>query len=195
MRRALFLHGLAGTGSEWDSLQGYVPARAPDLRSTGTRDQYVADVVDLIGERPVVLIGQSLGGHTAFLVASRHPELVERLVVIEADPEQDPEAPNRIRQLLQQHPALYGTDVDADEASRAVAEVAARDWWNEWRQIRCPVLIVHGDRGMVSPTVAEKMAATVPNGRQAEVADAGHDLHLEQPEQVGILVNEFLRES
>lgn len=99
----LLLHGLAGHAGEWDTT-------APALRDAGYRvlalDQrghgsserrpedvsraaYVADVVTVIGElglhRPV-LVGQSLGGHTALLTAAARPELPSALVLVEAGP-------------------------------------------------------------------------------------------------------------
>jgi pimeloyl-ACP methyl ester carboxylesterase len=33
----------------------------------------------------VVLVGQSMGAHTAFIAAARYPHLVRRLVMIEGD--------------------------------------------------------------------------------------------------------------
>ncbi|MFE1908010.1 alpha/beta fold hydrolase [Streptomyces gardneri] len=99
----LLLHGLAGHAGEWD-----VTARA--LRDAGHRvlalDQrghgssgrrpedvsraaYVADVVAVVTElglRRPVLMGQSLGGHTALLTAAAHPELPRALVLVEAGP-------------------------------------------------------------------------------------------------------------
>ena len=60
--------------------------RMPDELS---RDAFVDDVAAVIDaaaiERPVVLIGQSMGAHTAFLTAARHPHLVSHLVMIEGD--------------------------------------------------------------------------------------------------------------
>jgi pimeloyl-ACP methyl ester carboxylesterase len=179
---AIFLHGLAGSGAEWDALQPRVPAEAPDLRSYGTRDEYVADVLGLIAGRRVVLIAQSLGGHTAMLVAAQHPELVERLVMIEASPERDPEAPERVRALFEANPDAYGGGVNWDAAVATVAELAMRDWWREWSLIRCPVLVVRGERGELDPAVAERMAASNPNAVVVVVAAAGHDVHLDQPE-------------
>ncbi|MFJ5828252.1 alpha/beta fold hydrolase [Streptomyces sp. NPDC093089] len=99
----MMLHGLAGHAGEWDAgarllrEAGYRVV-ALDQRGHGaserrpgdaSRAAYVADVVAVVGElgleRPV-LVGQSLGGHTAFLTAAAHPGLSRALVLVEAGP-------------------------------------------------------------------------------------------------------------
>lgn len=98
----LLLHGLAGHATEWAQTAAWLSAHhralAPDLRGHGrserhprdvSRDANVADIASWIehfATGPVALIGQSLGGHTAFLVAARRPDLVDKLVVVEAGP-------------------------------------------------------------------------------------------------------------
>jgi pimeloyl-ACP methyl ester carboxylesterase len=191
----LFLHGLAGSGSEWDGLQARIPVRAPDLRAAGTRDEYVADAVALVGTDPVTLIGQSLGGHTAFLVAAQRPDLVERLVVIEASPERDPEAPGRVLEALRANPSPYGTRIDPDAAATALAEIAERDFWSEWARIRCPVLVVRGERGELSRPVAERMCVELQGAPLAEIASAGHDVHLDQPGSLADAIEAFVQGS
>src|SRR3954447_11066859 len=101
-RPVLLLHGLAGHAGEWLSTMRHLYPRCRTLaldqrghgRSTRTpddlsRDAFVDDVAAVIGaavvEQPVVLIGQSMGAHTAFLTAARYPHLVSHLVMIEGD--------------------------------------------------------------------------------------------------------------
>jgi pimeloyl-ACP methyl ester carboxylesterase len=188
----LFLHGLAGRGAEWEGLQERVPAEAPYLRPYGTRAEYVDDVVGLIGERRVALIGQSLGGHTAMLVAARYPELVERLVMIEASPERDVGVAERVRSFFAANPSAYGTVVDPEAAAATVSELERRDWWREWGSIRCPCLVVRGARGALDADVAARMAATNPHASVVVVQDAGHDAHLDQSEAVADAIARFL---
>jgi len=96
----VLLHGLAGHAGEWDTLAQRLSPRyrvvALDQRGHGgserhpkdvSRAAYVADVhavVEQLALRRPVLVGQSLGGHTAMLTASAHPELVRGLVLVEA---------------------------------------------------------------------------------------------------------------
>ncbi|MFH8336506.1 alpha/beta fold hydrolase [Streptomyces sp. AM6-12] len=96
----VLLHGLAGHAGEWDALAGRLSADyrvvAVDQRGHGaserrppdvSRAAYVADVIAVVDQlalqRPV-LVGQSLGGHTAMLTAAAHPGLVRALVLVEA---------------------------------------------------------------------------------------------------------------
>ncbi|MEU9862037.1 alpha/beta hydrolase [Streptomyces sp. NPDC047971] len=100
----VLLHGLAGHAGEWDAVAVRLRADghrvvAVDQRGHGhserfpkdtSRAAYVADVVAVVDrlelERPV-LIGQSLGGHTAMLTAAAHPGLPGGVVLVDAGPE------------------------------------------------------------------------------------------------------------
>lgn len=101
-RRTVFLHGLFGQGRNFTQV---AKALVPDLRSTlvdlpnhgrspwtGSVDYLeVADVVaDFVrttyDDGPVHLVGHSMGGKIAMVLALRHPELLERLVVVDIAP-------------------------------------------------------------------------------------------------------------
>jgi pimeloyl-ACP methyl ester carboxylesterase len=167
-------------------------AEAPDLPVYGTRDEHVAAAVECIARQRVLLIGQSLGGHTAFLVAARHPELVSALVVIEASPDRDTEAPERVRAFFGRQPDPYGWGgVDAEKAAMTMSEIAERDWWDEWARVRCPVLVVRGERGWLPAEGADRMAAALPDARAVTIPGAGHDVHLDQPAALAAEIGRF----
>ncbi|WP_431270305.1 alpha/beta fold hydrolase [Dankookia sp. P2] len=68
------------------------PGTWPDQGGDFTIDRHVADVAAFIrglGAGPVRLVGHSRGGHIAFRVAERHPELVRALVLAEPGGELD----------------------------------------------------------------------------------------------------------
>ncbi|MBL8056426.1 MAG: alpha/beta hydrolase [Anaerolineales bacterium] len=73
--------------------------------------------------------------------------------------------------------------VDPDQADRIVA------------QITCPTLIVTAavERGaLYPPAAADQLAASLPQGRHAQVADAGHSIRRDQPAAFLQVVREFL---
>ena len=101
--RVVFLHGLFGQGRNFTQI---AKALIPELRSVlvdlpnhgrspwlDTTDyEVVADqVAELVRDRyvengPVHLVGHSMGGKVAMVLALRHPELVDRLVVVDIAP-------------------------------------------------------------------------------------------------------------
>jgi pimeloyl-ACP methyl ester carboxylesterase len=98
----VLLHGLAGHAGEWQRTIRRLSPRwrtlALDQRGHGrstrrphdlSREAFADDVAAVIDaaalDRPVVLVGQSMGAHTAFVTAARYPHLVSHLVMIEGD--------------------------------------------------------------------------------------------------------------
>lgn len=102
----LLLHGLAGYAGEWNQTMSWLREThrpvAFDARGHGSSERFPADVsraahlsdaVQIIGQldlTPCVVVGQSLGGVTALLLAARRPDLVRALVLVEAGPAAGP---------------------------------------------------------------------------------------------------------
>ena len=95
----VFCHGLFGQGRNWTqigkSLAGSHRVTLLDLPDHGRSDwtdgwDYVAaaDAVaaELDPADPAALVGHSMGGKVAMLVALRHPEVVSRLCVVDVSP-------------------------------------------------------------------------------------------------------------
>lgn len=97
----ILLHGLLGSSRNWQSAGRDFTDRfhvlALDLRNHGasphaaemTYPDLMADVLawlDAQGIARATLLGHSMGGKTAMLLACRHPERVERLIVADIAP-------------------------------------------------------------------------------------------------------------
>ena len=94
----VLLHGFPEHGGAWDRQLPVLAAAglravAPDLRGYGASDRsgpydldtLAADVVALItalGRRRAMLVGHDWGAAIGYAVAARHPEMVERLAVL-----------------------------------------------------------------------------------------------------------------
>ncbi|MFI1165858.1 alpha/beta fold hydrolase [Streptomyces sp. NPDC020801] len=64
--------------------------------------------------------------------------------------------------------------------------------WEELAQVRCPALVVRGLDGELGRAEAQEMVRVLPRGQYAEVADAGHLVHYDQPEAWRAAIEPFL---
>lgn len=69
----------------------------------------------------------------------------------------------------------------------------AVDLWPPLARITCPTLIVRGSESdILSPEIAKRMLATLPDGHYAEVPGAGHTVPGDQPGAFAQIVRSFL---
>lgn len=98
-RQVVFCHGLFGQGKNWtrigkDLAQDHrvLLVDMPHHGRSAWSDRFdyldAADQVAglLSADDPAVVVGHSMGGKVAMLVALRHPQLVERLCVVDVSP-------------------------------------------------------------------------------------------------------------
>ncbi|HUY08347.1 MAG TPA: alpha/beta hydrolase [Candidatus Dormibacteraeota bacterium] len=237
-RLTVLLHGLAGHAGEWTEVASRMTSEthkvAFDQRGHGqssrrpsgvSRADYVADVVELInhfsqGQGPVNLVGQSLGGHTAMLVAARHPPLVARLVMVEATPDgPSSESIERARRWFARWPRplaseeaaieFFGPTAPAwlagmerredgwwpcfdDDVMLATMGEASGEWLDDWAVVGCPTLLVRGGEGWMTEDLSD-LESSGPSLRMVTVPGAGHDVQLDAPRRLAELINEDLR--
>jgi 2-succinyl-6-hydroxy-2,4-cyclohexadiene-1-carboxylate synthase len=55
--------------------------------------------------------------------------------------------------------------------------------WDRLIEISCPVLLLVGQQDQKFRAIAERMATALPNAELRAIDDAGHSVHLEQPER------------
>ena len=96
--RVVFCHGLFGQGKNWTQVAKALSAEHRVVlldmpnhgRSPWTERFDFLELADLVaaelGDEPVALVGHSMGGKIAMCVALRHPELVDRLAVVDIAP-------------------------------------------------------------------------------------------------------------
>ena len=234
----LLLHGLAGHLGEWDDLAERLVSAghrvvAYDARGHGestrrpasvSRAAHVEDAVLLLREldlAPAIVLGQSMGGHTAMLLAADHPALVSSLVLIEAGPAgPNPELPGVIAGWLDGWPVPFASQAEAtaflgheawargledrpdglhprfdrDTLVETMTELSAHAYWPQWSRVRCPTLLVRGESGTMSSTEASEMLTARPDTRAAVIPGAAHDVHLDQPELLHAEIEKFLEE-
>lgn len=233
----VLLHGLMGSGACWTllarALADEFDVVMPDARGHGgssapatgyTYDDLADDAAALIAalalDRPVVL-GHSMGGMTAAVVASRAGAALRGVVLVDptflsparqrevyasdvADQHRRALATSRADLIAQakarsplRAPELIELQADARRATspHALAVLAPPnpDYRALVSAIAVPCLLVIGDAPVVTPTMAAELQALNPRVRVAQIADAGHGLPFDQPARLSEVVAAFLR--
>jgi N-formylmaleamate deformylase len=233
----ILLHGLTGSGACWAPLTRALETESdvmmPDARGHGDSSappngyryaDYAGDVVEFIqhlGLADPVLLGHSMGGMTAAVVASQGAVRLRGVVL--ADPTfLDPERQREVYEsnVVEQHRRLLGSGREevlaqarirhahrSDELVELVADarlkasISAFDVLTppnpEYRRlvsaIRVPTLLVIADHGVVSLGAAEELKTLNARLNVEQIKDAGHGLHFDQPEHFARVVRTFLQ--
>lgn len=234
----VLLHGLMGSGACWTplarALEGQFDVVMPDARGHGGSsaprhgyryDDHANDVVGLLRglslARPV-LLGHSMGGMTAAVVASRSAGMLRGLVLV--DPTfLSPERQREVHEsdVAEQHRRVLGlqkSDLVAQARARSphrspeIVELQAEarlkthlaafdvltpptpDYREVVSAIDVPTLLVIGDSPVVTREMATELRDLNPRVRIEQIDNAGHGLPFDQPERLAEVVASFLRE-
>ena len=133
------------------------------------------------------IAGHSLGGAVAARLAARHPDRIDRLVLVDAAIRPRGTrtmarpahvmrtigrgslgfAPLLVRDLLRCHPRSFVA---------ATVDALQTDWEPHLRRIDAPTLVVWGERDAITPlALGHEITAVVPGARLITLAEAGHN--------------------
>lgn len=171
----IYLHGFASSPRSFKArrFQAYCEPRGlrfqmPDLNGDNfqrlTLTRQLEDVAQLIGDRPTAIVGSSLGGLTAAILADRHPN-IERLVLLAPAfgflshwlPTFDRDQLDRWQRTGTTSIFHYGDDYDRDLDYAFVRDLERYDAYQLTRAV--PTLIIHGVRDEVIPIAASQAYA------------------------------------
>ena len=234
----ILLHGLTGSGACLTHLARALEADydvvMPDARGHGDSSaplhgylyrDHADDVVGLIetlGLAAPILLGHSMGGMTAAVVAAQGGTAIRGVIL--ADPTFL--GPQRQREVfesdvVEQHRRLLGLSRDEvlSEArlrhphrsselleliidARLQTEIRAFDVLAppnpDYRElvstISVPTLLVIADNGVVSVEAARELERINPRLRYERIADAGHGIPYDQPDRFAAVVRSFLQD-
>ncbi|WP_406135772.1 alpha/beta fold hydrolase [Streptomyces sp. NBC_01089] len=197
----VLLHGLGGSSATWEETGRALGAEwrvyALDLRGHGESDwpdEYSFELMrdDVLGfldelelER-VGVVGHSMGGVVAYLLAQEHADRVERLVLEETPP---PYPREMAEPASPEGPVDY--DWNVVPAIRNEIGRPSPEWAERLGEIVAPTLIVTGgpDSSMPQGRIPD-MAAGIPDSRVITIP-VGHTVHALEPAQFSAAVSDF----
>lgn len=151
--------------------------------------------------------GYSDGANLLLWLAAKYPERVKKIVLVGGNYHHRGCEPAFQRDLKKQNPKKYGIDPryqayspDAPEHYFQVFEKCRKLWLTEpkWKpsllkKIKCPTLIVAGDRDMIKPEHSIEMMRLIEKSQLAIIPDASHSLLKEKPKLANQIILDFLK--
>lgn len=236
-RALVFLHYYGGSSRTWrfvmDALSPSIRNVATDHRgwgrseapADGYRIEDLADdaqgVIEALGLRRFVLVGHSMGGKTAQLLASRRLPGLKGLVLVAPSPPSPMRLPDEQRAVMASAYAsresvewvldnvLTATRLSGEVREQVVADSLAGaaqaklawpnvamldDITSEVSAIDVPVLVISGDRDQVDriETLREELLSRIAGARLHVLPGVGHLSPFEAPERVAAVISDFI---
>lgn len=233
----VFLHYWGGTSRTWDNvikaLQSEVRTVAFDARGWGKSDRPESgyDIVSMANDveaaiaalelKNYVLVGHSMGGKVAQLLASRRPAGLTGLVLVAPSPAQGKSLPDDIRQGMKGAYAV--AESTAWTIDNVLAELplspalrqqviedsvggagAAKEQWPigaisedvsaDLGRIQVPVLVIGGEKDKVDSVelLETVVVPSLPGAKLTIIPGVGHLSPLEAPQEVASRIDSFL---
>lgn len=226
----LLIHGAGGSHLDWPSTVRYidkVPVIALDLPGHGnscrpgrqTIDEYAnvtIDFVEKLGLTRVIVVGHSMGGAIAQMVALQKPTWLESLVLIGTGPIMRV-APQILDNVYGDMPAVADfvtkyawfknanfimkgvgrrriLETDPDVLHGDYSACNTFDIRTQLSEIQVAALVIGGDSDRFMPLKFSHMLLEgLPLAKLVVVSGAGHMIQLEKPDEVRSQLNQFAK--
>ena len=234
-KNVILVHGLGGSLESWrnnlEHLSSMFRVVALDLPGFGFSDKpdveytpwfyadFLPKFLSRLGIRKACLVGHSMGGLVALATSIRHPEIVEKLVLVDAAGLDDWTAKvvreamgewwnmERLKRFYEEYVGKPDEKIlelrlklYEDEGLRraylsALKALEKTISPEEVSKVSAPTLIIwgEGDR-LTRPEGGVKLKSTIKGSRLVVFKDVSHTPHADKPEEFNKLVSEFLKD-
>ena len=236
-RAVILLHGLGGDGSRWGRTMSFMADDfhmiALDQIGFGESNkplanynhellaEFLAEFMNTIGVSKASLVGHSMGAWVAMYVAVHHPDMVDRLILVDGGSLTNPPRSSKLIRMqngttlaatreyfeLMFYDKSRVTDqivrdnyirrlrvaytIDKMQESRAKGIALMSE--EQARGIAVPTLILWGKHDeLLKPSDAAMLDRAIRDSRLVLIDECGHIPQVEQPQEFNRLVREFL---
>ncbi len=219
----VLVHGYGVSGQMWNRSIPYLAQQRQvysiDLpghgRSTLSGAWRLREIAPLLAQwietmslPPIALVGHSMGGAITTQLVAHAPNLVERLVLVDAaglplDKTLPMMMTRSARSMLQRGGGSYPLPMLRDTLKlrlrllwQAAREMKKSDFRDEFASLTLPTLIIWGERDIMLPlALGQALAQVMPHARFVTIPESGHRPPLSQPVEFSRLVLDFLTET
>lgn len=198
----VFVHGLGQTAASWNQTLAFFEqshkcmcpelCKLADGRAVDYPNLYSA-FCEYCAQLPqsLVLCGLSLGGVLCLHYAIEHPDKVRSLVLIAAQ-YQMPKALLRFQNALfrfMPQSMFAQTGFGKKDFLSLCKSMMALDFRGRLADVRCPALVLCGQKDHANQKASRQLAELLPNARLHILANAGHEINLDAPQELASLLD------
>lgn len=99
--------------------------------------------------------------------------------------------PNEKQQAIRKQ-RLVNNPVGLANSLRGMGTGSQPSYWARLNEIKFPLLLLCGELDEKFCRIAEEMCSSIQNAKMEKIKEAGHAIHVEQPQFFGKIINEFV---
>lgn len=220
----LILHGWGRSSNEWVEmakviggstssklyvvdLPGFGGSNIPDVKSIFEYSKLVVELCQYLKIPKLRVVGHSLGGRVAIVMAANNPEMVEQIILIDPAGVKQRSVFRSGLKILAKLFSWVPKTIRARVSNKVMDEdyrnnphlrdlyraIVKDDLRNQLKKIQCPALVVWGENDPVLPVSLTKIYRRyLPDSTVRIVWGAGHDPHLSHSEQTLDILKEYI---
>ncbi|XP_032110851.1 protein ABHD11 isoform X2 [Sapajus apella] len=205
----VFLHGLFGSKTNFNSIAKAlaqqtgrrvltVDARnhgdsphSPDM-SYEIMSQDLQDLLPQLGLAPCVIVGHSMGGKTAMLLALQRPDLVERLIAVDISPVETTGISNFATYVTAMRTINIPDELPRSHARKLADEQLSSVVQRQESYLGPTLFLCGGNSQFVHPSHHPEIMRLFPRAQMQTVPNAGHWIHADRPQDFIAAIRGFL---
>ena len=204
--KLIMLHGLGQTSSSWDETKKVLNTSDEILRPNLSEWIYDKPVgyntlyselekyCDKFDE-PLNLCGLSLGGILAMQYCINHPDKVNSLILIGTQyimPKNLLKMQNLVFRIMP-YSTFEKMGFKKSDFIELCNSMVDLNFECDLNKIKCPTLVVCGDKDKANKKAAIGLRERIKNAELVIIEKSGHEINIENPTQLGVQLNRFLK--
>lgn len=201
--KLIFLHGLGQDAHSWQGVQDALsPMHSESFAIFSSPSESYQEAKERLTEclqqesEPFILVGLSLGGVLALELSSQDLPHLKGLVLSGTQYKLKTNLLYRLQillfRLLPKH-VFEKQGANKQHMLQILTELKSLNLTNTAKTCQLPSLVICGSKDWANQASSKKLENHLPKGHYQEIADGGHLLNTQKPNELAQVIKEFLK--
>ena len=202
--KLIFLHGLGQDAHSWQGVQDALsPMHSESFAIFSSPSESYQEAKDRLTEylqqenEPYILVGLSLGGVLALELSSQDLPQLKGLVLSGTQYKLNTNLLYRLQILLFRlipKPVFEKQEANKQHMLQILTELKSLNLTDTAKTCQLPSLVICGSKDRANQASSKKLANLLPKGHYQEIADGGHLLNSQKPNELAQAIKQFVGE-